>query len=38
MEKNIEKAIKLYSGDKPFQLYVPKSDENISKITSSKQE
>lgn len=32
MEKNIEKAIKLYSGDKPFQLYVPKLDENISKM------
>lgn len=32
MEKNIEKAIKLYSGDKPFQLYVPKLNENISKM------
>ena len=32
MEKNIEKAIKLYSGNKPFQLYVPKLDENISKM------
>lgn len=32
MEKNIEKAIKLYSGDKPFQLYIPKLDENISKM------
>lgn len=30
MEKNIEKAIKLYSGDKPFQLFVPKLEENIS--------
>ena len=30
MEKNIEKAIKLYSGDKPFQLFVPKIEENIS--------
>ena len=29
MEKNIERAIKLYSGNKPFQLYVPKLDENI---------
>lgn len=32
MEKNIEKAIKLYSGDKPFQLYVPKLEENINKM------
>ena len=32
MEKNIEKAIKLYSGDKPFQLFVPKLDENINKM------
>lgn len=32
MEKNIEKAIKLYSGDKPFQLYVPKLDENINQM------
>lgn len=32
MEKNIEKAIKLYSGNKPFQLYVPKLYENISKM------
>lgn len=32
MEKNIERAVKLYSGDKPFQLYVPKLDENISKM------
>lgn len=31
-EKNIERAVKLYSGDKPFQLYVPKLDENISKM------
>ena len=30
MEKNIEKAIRLYSGDKPFQLFVPKLEENIS--------
>lgn len=32
MEKNIEKAIKLYSGNKPFQLFVPKLDENINKM------
>lgn len=40
MEKNIEKAIKLYSGDKPFQLFVPKLEENITlmNITYSKME
>lgn len=32
MEKNIEKAIKLYSGDKPFGLFVPKLEENIKKM------
>lgn len=32
MERNIRKAIELYSGDKPFQLYVPKLDENISEM------
>lgn len=32
MEKNIEKAIKLYSGDKPFGLFVPKLEENVIKI------
>lgn len=32
MEKNIEKAIKLYSGDKPFGLFVPKIEENVNKI------
>lgn len=32
MERNIEKAIKTYSGDKPFQLFVPKLSENISKM------
>ncbi|MDD2435489.1 MAG: HsdR family type I site-specific deoxyribonuclease [Bacilli bacterium] len=32
MEKNIEKAIKLYSGDKPFQLFVPKLNENLGKM------
>ena len=32
MEKYIEKAVKLYSGDKPFQLFVPKLDENISQM------
>jgi type I restriction enzyme R subunit len=32
MEKNIEKAIELYSGDKPFGLFVPKLEENIEKM------
>ena len=32
MEKNIEKAIKLYSGDKPFGIFVPKLEENIEKM------
>lgn len=32
MERNIKKAIELYSGDKPFQLYVPKLDQNINKM------
>lgn len=34
MERNISKAIKLYSGDKPFQLYVPKLSENIGKMNA----
>jgi type I restriction enzyme R subunit len=29
MEKNIEAAIKLYSGDRPFSLFVPKLKDNI---------
>ena len=32
MEKNIEKAIKLYSGDKPFGIFVPKLKENVEKM------
>ena len=32
MEKNIEKAIQLYSGDKPFGLFVPKLEKNIEKM------
>lgn len=32
MEKNIEAAVRLYSGDKPYQLYVPKLDEHISEM------
>ena len=34
MERNISEAIKLYSGNKPFQLYVPKLDENINKMNT----
>ncbi|WP_435309852.1 type I restriction endonuclease subunit R, EcoR124 family [Sebaldella termitidis] len=29
MEKNIEAAVKLYSGDKPIGLFVPKLEENL---------
>lgn len=29
MEKNIEKAVKLYSGDKPFGLFAQKLDKNL---------
>lgn len=32
MEKNIEKAIKQYSGDKPFGIFVPKLEENKKKM------
>ena len=32
MEKNIEKAVKLYSGDKPLGLFVPKLEENLKKL------
>lgn len=32
MQKNIEKAIKLYSGDKPFGIFVPKLKENVEKM------
>jgi type I restriction enzyme R subunit len=32
MEKNIENAIKLYSGDKPLGIFVPKIKENLQKI------
>lgn len=34
MEKNIEKAIRMYSGEKPFQLFVPKLEENTKKMNS----
>ena len=32
MEKNIEKAIKLYSGDKPAGLFVQKLEHNLNKL------
>lgn len=34
MEKNIEAAIKLYSGDKPLGLFVPKIKENLNRMNS----
>ena len=34
MEKNIEIAIKLYSGDKPLGLFVPKLKDNLNKMNS----
>jgi type I restriction enzyme R subunit len=34
MEKNIEKAVKLYSGDRPFDLFVEKLDKNLEKLKS----
>ncbi len=34
MEKNIEKAIKLYSGDKPFGLFVERLEFNLNKMNS----
>lgn len=32
MEQNINKAVKLYSGDKAYGLFVPKIEENIKKM------
>jgi len=32
MEQNIENAVKLYSGDKPFTLFVPKLESNLEKM------
>lgn len=32
MEKNIEAAIEAYSGNKPFQMFVPKLKENVEKL------
>ena len=34
MEKNIEKAIAAYSGDKPFQIFVPKLKENVDRMNA----
>lgn len=34
MEQNINKAVKLYSGDKPLGLFVQKLDKNIEKMNS----
>lgn len=34
MERNIEAAVKLYSGDKPFQLFVQRLDYNLNKINA----
>ena len=35
MERNIEDAVKLYSGDKPIGLFVDKLESNLSKINAS---
>lgn len=32
MEKNVEKAFKLYSGDKPFGIFVNKIEENVAEM------
>lgn len=34
MERNINQAIKLYSGDKPFELFVNKLDKNIANLNT----
>jgi type I restriction enzyme R subunit len=34
MEENINKAIKLYSGDKPLELFVDKLEKNLKKLNS----
>lgn len=34
MKENIRKAIKLYSGDKPFQLFVPKLEEHLTMVNN----
>ena len=35
MERNIEEAVKLYSGDKPLGLFVDKLESNLKKINAS---
>lgn len=35
MERNINDAVKLYSGDKPFSLFVDHLDENLKKLNAS---
>lgn len=34
MERNIEKAVKLYSGDRPYDLFVEKLDRNLEEMIS----
>lgn len=34
MKRNIERAVKLYSGDKPYQLFAEKLEENLKKINT----
>ena len=38
MEQNIENAVKLYSGDKPFTLFVPKLESNLEKMNEIAEE
>lgn len=38
MEKNIEAAVRLYSGDKPYGLFVDKLDRNIESMNNSYKE
>ena len=38
MERNVEAAVKLYSGDKPIGLFVDKLDANLKKLNASYEE
>ena len=38
MEKNIEKAVELYSGNKPLQIFVPKLTENLAELKKKYEE
>jgi type I restriction enzyme, R subunit len=38
MEQNVNKAVKLYSGDKPLGLFVEHLDENLTKLNATFQE